>query len=94
MDSNDHQESDISAKSISGAEIVIRCLNEEKVKFVFGYPGGAVLHIYDAIYKQNGFKHILVRHEQAAVHAADAYSRATGDVGVALVTSGDRKSVV
>jgi acetolactate synthase I/II/III large subunit len=88
MDSNDHQESDTSAKSITGAEIVIRCLNEEKVKFVFGYPGGAVLHIYDAIYKQNGFKHILVRHEQAAVHAADAYSRATGDVGVALVTSG------
>ena len=88
MDSNDHQESDTSAKSITGAEIVIRCLNEEKVKFVFGYPGGAVLHIYDAIYKQNGFKHILVRHEQAAVHAADAYSRATGEVGVALVTSG------
>ena len=73
---------------ITGAEIVIRCLNEEKVKFVFGYPGGAVLHIYDEIYKQNGFKHILVRHEQAAVHAADAYSRATGLVGVALVTSG------
>jgi acetolactate synthase I/II/III large subunit len=73
---------------ISGAEIVIRCLNEEKVKFVFGYPGGAVLHIYDEIYKQNGFKHILVRHEQAAVHAADAFSRATGEVGVALVTSG------
>jgi len=73
---------------ITGAEIVIRCLNEEKVKFVFGYPGGAVLHIYDAIYKQNGFKHILVRHEQAAVHAADAFSRATGEVGVALVTSG------
>ncbi len=74
--------------TITGAEIVIRCLNEEKVKFVFGYPGGAVLHIYDAIYKQNGFKHILVRHEQAAVHAADAFSRATGEVGVALVTSG------
>jgi acetolactate synthase-1/2/3 large subunit len=74
--------------TISGAEIVIRCLNEEKVKFVFGYPGGAVLHIYDEIYKQNGFKHILVRHEQAAVHAADAFSRATGEVGVALVTSG------
>ena len=73
---------------ITGAEIVIRCLNEEKVKFVFGYPGGAVLHIYDEIYKQNGFKHILVRHEQAAVHAADAFSRATGEVGVALVTSG------
>ena len=73
---------------MTGAEIVIRCLNEEKVKFVFGYPGGAVLHIYDEIYKQNGFKHILVRHEQAAVHAADAFSRATGEVGVALVTSG------
>jgi acetolactate synthase I/II/III large subunit len=88
MDSNDHQESDASTKSMTGADIVISCLNEEKVKFVFGYPGGAVLHIYDAIYKQNGFKHILVRHEQAAVHAADAYARATGDVGVALVTSG------
>ena len=74
--------------NITGAEILIRCINEEKVKFVFGYPGGAVLHIYDEIYKQNGFKHILVRHEQAAVHAADAYSRATGEVGVALVTSG------
>ncbi|HSF71461.1 MAG TPA: thiamine pyrophosphate-binding protein, partial [Methylotenera sp.] len=78
----------IAGKPITGAEIVIRCLNEEKVKFVFGYPGGAVLHIYDEIYKQNGFKHILVRHEQAAVHAADAFSRATGEVGVALVTSG------
>jgi acetolactate synthase-1/2/3 large subunit len=73
---------------ITGAEIVIRCLEQEKVKFVFGYPGGAVLHIYDAIYNQNHFKHILVRHEQAAVHAADAFSRATGEVGVALVTSG------
>jgi len=73
---------------ISGAEIVIRCLQEEKVKFVFGYPGGAVLHIYDEIFKQDSFKHILVRHEQAAVHAADAFSRATGEVGVALVTSG------
>lgn len=73
---------------ITGADIVIRCLEQEKVKFVFGYPGGAVLHIYDAIYKQSFLKHILVRHEQAAVHAADAYSRATGEVGVALVTSG------
>jgi acetolactate synthase-1/2/3 large subunit len=73
---------------ITGAEIVIRSLEQENVKFVFGYPGGAVLHIYDAIYKQGHFKHILVRHEQAAVHAADAYSRATGEVGVALVTSG------
>ncbi len=77
-----------SSNQITGAEIVIRCLEQEKVKFVFGYPGGAVLHIYDAIYKQDHFKHILVRHEQAAVHAADAFSRATGEVGVALVTSG------
>ncbi|HQS36718.1 MAG: acetolactate synthase, large subunit, biosynthetic type [Methylotenera sp. 24-45-7] len=76
------------SNQITGAEIVIRCLEQEKVKFVFGYPGGAVLHIYDAIYKQDHFKHILVRHEQAAVHAADAFSRATGEVGVALVTSG------
>ncbi|MCB5190328.1 acetolactate synthase 3 catalytic subunit [Methylobacillus arboreus] len=73
---------------LSGAEIVIRCLQEENVKYVFGYPGGAVLNIYDEIFKQDKFKHILVRHEQAAVHAADAYSRATGQVGVALVTSG------
>jgi acetolactate synthase-1/2/3 large subunit len=73
---------------ITGAEIVIRCLHEEKVKFVFGYPGGAVLNIYDEIFKQDSFKHVLVRHEQAAVHAADAYSRSTGEVGVALVTSG------
>ena len=87
MDSQAKKTTDINTP-ITGAEIVIRCLNEEKVKFVFGYPGGAVLHIYDEIYKQNGFKHILVRHEQAAVHAADAYSRATGLVGVALVTSG------
>jgi acetolactate synthase-1/2/3 large subunit len=88
MDSKAHPPAETNTKSISGADIVIRCLNEEKVKFVFGYPGGAVLHIYDAIYKQKGFKHILVRHEQAAVHAADAFSRATGEVGVALVTSG------
>jgi len=82
--SQPHQDS----SKITGAEIVIRSLEQENVKFVFGYPGGAVLHIYDAIYKQGHFKHILVRHEQAAVHAADAYSRATGEVGVALVTSG------
>src|SRR5664279_833993 len=73
---------------LTGAEIVIRCLQEEKVEYVFGYPGGSVLYIYDALFKQDKFKHILVRHEQAAVHAADAYSRATGEVGVALVTSG------
>lgn len=78
----------LSSKPITGAEILIRCLHEENVEFVFGYPGGAVLHIYDAIYHQDKFKHILVRHEQAALHAADAYSRSTGKVGVALVTSG------
>lgn len=73
---------------ITGAEIVIRCLQEEGVEHVFGYPGGAVLYIYDEIYKQDKFQHILVRHEQAAVHAADAYSRSSKKVGVALVTSG------
>jgi acetolactate synthase-1/2/3 large subunit len=73
---------------LTGAEIVVRCLAEEGVEFVFGYPGGAVLNIYDEIFKQDKFKHVLVRHEQAGVHAADAYARATGRVGVALVTSG------
>ena len=73
---------------ISGAEILVRCLQEEGVRHVFGYPGGAVLYIYDAIFKQNHFQHVLVRHEQAAVHAADAYSRSSHKVGVALVTSG------
>ncbi|MCX7173453.1 MAG: acetolactate synthase 3 catalytic subunit [Proteobacteria bacterium] len=73
---------------LTGAEIVIRCLQEEKVEFVFGYPGGSVLYIYDAMFKQDQFKHILVRHEQAAVHAADAYSRSSQRVGVAMVTSG------
>jgi len=73
---------------ISGADLVVRCLAEEGVEHVFGYPGGAVLYIYDAIYKQDKFQHILVRHEQAAVHAADAYARSSQKVGVALVTSG------
>jgi acetolactate synthase-1/2/3 large subunit len=73
---------------LNGADIVVRCLAEEGVDHVFGYPGGAVLYIYDAIYKQDNFKHILVRHEQAAVHAADAYSRSSDKIGVALVTSG------
>src|SRR3546814_738488 len=73
---------------INGADIVVRCLAEEGVDHVFGYPGGAVLSLYDAIYKQDKFKHILVRHEQAAVHAADAYSRSSNKTGVALVTSG------
>jgi len=73
---------------LTGAEITVRCLADEGVEFVFGYPGGAVLNIYDAIFKQDKFKHVLVRHEQAAVHAADGYARSTGKVGVALVTSG------
>jgi len=73
---------------MTGAEIVIRCLQEEKVEYMFGYPGGAVLHIYDELFKQDQVKHILVRHEQAAVHAADGYARSSQNVGVALVTSG------
>lgn len=73
---------------MTGSDILVRSLAEEGVEHVFGYPGGSVLYIYDAIYKQDKFKHILVRHEQAAVHAADAYARSSGKVGVALVTSG------
>ena len=72
----------------TGAEIAIRCLQEEGVDYIFGYPGGAVLYIYDALFAQDKVKHILVRHEQAAVHAADGYARSTDKVGVALVTSG------
>ena len=73
---------------LTGAEIVCRCLEEEGIKHLFGYPGGAVLYIYDEIYKQKAFEHILVRHEQAAVHAADAYARSTQTVGACIVTSG------
>ncbi len=73
---------------LRGAEILVKALQAENVKYIWGYPGGAVLHIYDAFYKQDTIQHVLVRHEQAAVHAADGYARATGDVGVALVTSG------
>ena len=73
---------------LSGAEIVVQALQDEGVEFVFGYPGGAVLHIYDALFKQERVKHILVRHEQGATHAADGYARATGKCGVCLVTSG------
>ena len=73
---------------LNGSEILVRCLQAEGVKYLWGYPGGAVLYIYDALYKQETIQHVLVRHEQAAVHAADGYARATGDVGVALVTSG------
>jgi len=73
---------------LSGGDLLMRALKDEGVKFIFGYPGGAALHIYDAIFKQKAFEHILVRHEQGATHAADGYSRATGKPGVALVTSG------
>jgi len=73
---------------LTGAEIVVKCLQAEGVEYVFGYPGGAVLFIYDELFKQDKVKHILVRHEQGATHAADGYSRSSDKVGVALVTSG------
>ena len=76
------------APELMGADILIKTLQAEGVEFIWGYPGGAALYIYDAIYRQDSIQHILVRHEQAAVHAADGYARATGHVGVALVTSG------
>ena len=75
-------------KGISGSQMIMEALHEEGVEIVFGYPGGAALNIYDETYKQKYFKHVLVRHEQAATHAADGYARASGKVGVALVTSG------
>ncbi len=75
-------------QELMGAEILVKTLQAENVKHIWGYPGGSVLYIYDALYKQDTMQHVLVRHEQAAVHAADGYARATGDVGVALVTSG------
>ena len=78
----------MSNEEINGGDALIRALADENIDLIFGYPGGAALHIYDAIYKQNKVQHILVRHEQAAVHAADGYARATGKPGVALVTSG------
>src|SRR5579871_3590749 len=78
----------MSAEPISGADIVIKALIDQGVDVVFGYPGGAVLPIYDSLYKQNALRHILVRHEQGAVHAAEGYARSTGRVGVVLVTSG------
>ena len=73
---------------LTGADIVIRCLQDEGIEYIFGYPGGAALHIYDAMYRQDKVKHVLVRHEQGATHAADGYARATGKPGVVLVTSG------
>ena len=79
---------DCSTKLIPGAEVLLKALEAEGVEVVFGYPGGAVLPIYDALFKNNKIKHILVRHEQAAVHAAEGYARSTGKTGVVLVTSG------
>ncbi|MGF6212707.1 acetolactate synthase 3 catalytic subunit [Comamonas sp. 4034] len=76
------------AQDLMGAEVLVKALQAEGVQQLWGYPGGAVLYIYDALYKQDTINHVLVRHEQAAVHAADGYARATGEVGVALVTSG------
>ncbi|MEN8260175.1 MAG: thiamine pyrophosphate-binding protein, partial [Pseudomonadota bacterium] len=73
---------------LNGADITIQCLKDEGVEYIFGYPGGAVLHLYDALFKQDAVKHVLVRHEQAATHAADGYARSTGKPGVVLVTSG------
>ncbi len=86
--SSQNASSQASPADPNGSEILVRCLQAEGVEFLWGYPGGAVLYIYDALYKQETIQHVLVRHEQAAVHAADGYARATGNVGVALVTSG------
>ena len=73
---------------LSGADMIARFLQDEGVEYIYGYPGGAALHIYDALFRQDKVKHILVRHEQAATHAADGYARASGKPGVVLVTSG------
>lgn len=73
---------------LSGADMIVRSMIDQGVKHIFGYPGGSVLDIYDALHEKSDIEHVLVRHEQAAVHMADGYARATGDVGVVLVTSG------
>ena len=86
--SSSSSSSSASLPVLNGSEILVRSLQAEGVEFIWGYPGGSVLYIYDALYKQESIQHVLVRHEQAAVHAADGYARATGNVGVALVTSG------
>ena len=78
----------MSKNLINGGGALIRALSDEKIDIIFRYPGGAALHIYDAIFRQEEVHHLLVRHEQAAVHAADGFARATGKTGVALVTSG------
>ena len=82
------QNTDNKQLKISGAEIFVKCLEAEGIDLVFGYPGGAVLHIYDELHKQNKVSHILVRHEQGAVHAAEGYAKSSNKTGVVLVTSG------
>jgi acetolactate synthase-1/2/3 large subunit len=88
MNEISHAPLPINTDSLTGAEVLLRALKDQGVDMIFGYPGGAVLPIYDALYQQNAIRHILVRHEQAAVHAAEGYARSTGRVGVVLVTSG------
>src|SRR3974390_891980 len=88
MDRDDNGYATTGAIELSGAEMVIRALKDQGVRHIFGYPGGAVLPIYDALFRQNDFVHVLVRHEQGAVHAAEGYARSTGKPGVVLVTSG------
>ena len=88
MNASTQQTGKTSTAPLNGAEVLLRVLVEQGVEVIFGYPGGAVLPIYDALFKQNHIRHVLVRHEQAAVHAAEAYARSTGKVGVVLVTSG------
>ena len=78
----------MTGEELTGAGIVIKALLDQGVEVIFGYPGGAVLPLYDELFKQNSLRHILVRHEQAAVHSAEGYARSTGKVGVVLVTSG------
>src|ERR1051325_5039990 len=78
----------MATEPITGADIVVKALVDQGVEVIFGYPGGAVLPIYEALFNQNAIRHVLVRHEQAAVHAAEGYARSTGKVGVVLVTSG------
>jgi len=84
----------MSKQEYNGSELVVQALKELKVKYIFGYPGGSVLDLYDALFQQEDIEHILVRHEQAATHMADGYARATGEVGVVLATSGPGATVL
>ena len=88
MDNKDQDATQDQTAAMTGAEAILKVLEEEGVDVIFGYPGGAVLPIYDALFQNNSIHHVLVRHEQAAVHAAEGYARSTGKTGVVLVTSG------